>query len=142
MEANTCGAGKTDRRGAVASTGAPVHLHSIWINFAANECDRTMEQVIYGPNVDINKKKLQHVHDVMSLVLGVGAGVLTLESIWGFLMYTAGLTLTNVVFYIFVCAGRPRGYFPKPVQGIFVDGILGNLAGYVMMWCLVYALVK
>lgn len=101
-----------------------------------------MEQVIYGPNVDINKKKLQHVHDVMSLVLGVGAGVLTLESIWGFLMYTAGLTLTNVVFYIFVCEGRPSAYFRKPVQEIFVDGILSNLAGYVMMWCLVYALVK
>lgn len=101
-----------------------------------------MELVIYGPNVDANKRKLQHIHDIMSLVLGVSAGVLTLESLWGFGVYVLGLTLTNAVFYIYVCQGQAGAFFHKPVQEVFVDGLLGNLAGFVMMWCLVYALVK
>lgn len=101
-----------------------------------------METLLYGPNVDANKRKLQHVHDVMSLVLGAGAGVLTLESAWGFLMYLAGLTATNGVFYLYVCEGRAGGFFQQPLKEIFVDGMLSNLAGFVMMWCLVYALVK
>ncbi|CAH6722385.1 ER membrane protein complex subunit 6 [[Candida] jaroonii] len=96
----------------------------------------------YGPNVESNKKNLQYIHDVMCLSLGVGAGVLSLESLYGFLFYIVGMTLTNVGFIIVCCEGKPKEFYRNPLQQIFLDGLQGNIAGFVMMWCLVYALVK
>lgn len=97
---------------------------------------------LYTPNIDANRKKLQHVHDVVSLTLGVVAGVLALESLHGFLFYVAGLTVVNTVFVAVACEGQVARFFPNSWYDVFVTGISTNLAGYVMMWCLVYALVK
>lgn len=93
-------------------------------------------------SIEANKKKLQHVHDIMALALGVGAGVLTLESVYGFLFYIIGFTLTNLVFYQICCQGRVKEFFRKPLHEVFIDGIASNVAGFLMMWCLVFALVK
>lgn len=93
-------------------------------------------------NMEANKKKLQHVHDIMALALGVGAGVLTLESLYGFLFYALGITLTNAAFYVVCCQGKADEFFRSPLQEIFIDGIPSNIAGFTMMWCLVFALVK
>lgn len=101
-----------------------------------------METICYGQSIDINKKKLQHIHDILSLVLGIGSGILTLESISGFLFYIIGFTLTNLAFYTVCCQGQPKTFFKNPIKEIFIDGVFSNIAGYIMMWCLVYALVK
>lgn len=98
--------------------------------------------IYYGPSVELNKKKLQYVHDVMCLWLGVGAGILSLESLYGFIFYLAGMTVTNVGFILVCCEGKPKQFFRQPIKQVFVDGIQGNIAGYIMMWCLVYALVQ
>lgn len=100
------------------------------------------ETIIYPASLNVNKQKLQHVHDIASLVLGVGSGVLTLESLYGFAFYLVGFTLTNVVFYVVCCEGQPKRFFTNPLQQVFLDGIFGNVSGFIMMWCLVYALVK
>ncbi|EAZ63949.1 hypothetical protein PICST_52049 [Scheffersomyces stipitis CBS 6054] len=100
------------------------------------------DTIYYTPSIESNKQKLQHVHDIASLVLGVGSGVLTLESAYGFIFYVVGITLTNLLFYLICCEGQPHKFFKKPVQEVFLDGVLTNVAGYIMMWCLVYALVK
>lgn len=100
------------------------------------------ETIYYGPNVEVNRKKLQYVHDVMCLWLGVGAGILSLESIYGFLFYVVGMSLTNIGFILVCCEGAPKTFFRDPIKQVFLDGLLGNIAGYIMMWCLVYALVK
>lgn len=93
-------------------------------------------------NINTNKQKLQYIQDVASLVLGVVAGIITLESLNGFLFFFAGLSLTNAAFYLLCGQGKIQKFFQNPFQEIFVQGIAGNLPGYIMMWCLVYALVK
>lgn len=100
------------------------------------------ETIFYIASIEANKKKLQHVHDIMSLALGVGAGVLTLESIYGFLFYITGFTIVNFAFHQICCQGKAKEYFRKPFHEIFVDGVASNVAGFLMMWCLVFALVK
>ncbi|ODV69162.1 hypothetical protein HYPBUDRAFT_105679 [Hyphopichia burtonii NRRL Y-1933] len=100
------------------------------------------EVIYYLPSIESNKKKLQHIHDVMSLALGVGAGVLTLESLYGFLFYVVGLSISNAAFFVICCRSEPSRFFGSPLQDIFISSLVGNVAGYVMMWCMVYALVK
>lgn len=100
------------------------------------------ETIFYGPNVEVNKKKLQYVHDMMCLWLGVGAGILSLESVHGFMFYILGMTIVNLGFIVVCCESHPYRFFRDPLKQIFVDGLQGNIAGYIMMWCLVYALVK
>lgn len=96
------------------------------------------EIVYYGPSVELNQKKLKYIHDIMSLSLGVAAGVLSLESIWGFIFYVVGITLVNLGFAVVCCEGDVSKFYRFPGKEIFWDG-MGNVAGYVMMWCLVYA---
>ncbi|KAK6454925.1 Rab5-interacting protein-domain-containing protein [Scheffersomyces xylosifermentans] len=98
--------------------------------------------IYYNPSIDANKQKLQHVQDIASLALGVGAGVLTLESAYGFIFYFVGLTVANFLFYSICCENQPKKFFVKPLQDVYLAGIFTNIAGYIMMWCLVYALVK
>ena len=88
------------------------------------------QKFYYQPSIEANKQKLQHVHDVASLALGVGSGILTLES------------MNDLLFYIICGEGRPSKYFKNPLQEVFISGVFSNIPGFIMMWCLVYALVK
>lgn len=101
-----------------------------------------MDPLYFEPNITANKHKLQRVQDVASLALGVGCGVLGLESLNGFWFYLVGFSLSNFSFYMLCCQGSPEEFFKNPLKEIFVDGLFTSLAGYVMMWCLTYALVK
>lgn len=78
----------------------------------------------------------------MSLSLGVGAGTLGLESLHGFFFFLVGITISNHAFYKYVCEGEPETFFEKPVREIFLDGVVTCMPGFIMMWCLTYALVK
>lgn len=100
------------------------------------------QKFYYQPSIEANKQKLQHVHDVASLALGVGSGILTLESMNGFIFYLIGITVINLLFYIICGEGRPSKYFKNPLQEVFISGVFSNIPGFIMMWCLVYALVK
>ncbi|EGW35413.1 uncharacterized protein SPAPADRAFT_58629 [Spathaspora passalidarum NRRL Y-27907] len=100
------------------------------------------DEAYSNANIKSNKDKLQHVQDITSLVLGIASGILTLESIHGFLLYVIGLTLANGLFYVICGEGKIDKYFKSPIQEVFVSGIVGNMPGFVMMWCLVYALVS
>ncbi|KAG7662740.1 uncharacterized protein J8A68_003728 [[Candida] subhashii] len=100
------------------------------------------EILYYPPSIEVNKHKLQHVQDITSLVLGIGSGILTLESFNGFIFYFVGLTIANGLFYIICGEGQANKFFKKPLQEIFINGLLGNVPAFIMMWCLVYALVK
>lgn len=102
----------------------------------------TVEPIYYAPNIEANKKKLQDVRDRSVLVLGLGAGILTLESLYGFAFYFAGITFANAVFYLICCGKGPKQYFANPLLEIFVSGVVADIPGFVMMWCLLFALVK
>ncbi|SGZ56966.1 CIC11C00000003653 [Sungouiella intermedia] len=101
-----------------------------------------MDPLYFPPNILANKQKLQRLQDVMSLALGVGAGVLCLESLNGFFFFLVTFSLSNLSFFLLCCEGKPESFFQNPWKEIFLDGISSSLAGYVMMWCLTYALVK
>lgn len=99
------------------------------------------EELIYDANVQSNFLKLQRVNDVMALALGTSAGIIRLEALYGFLFYGLGLLITNTVFLVVCCEGKARTFFRTPVKDIFVNPLALNIAGFVMMWCLTYALV-
>lgn len=100
------------------------------------------ETKLYKPNVDFNKQQLQTQQDVMCLALGVAAGVLGLESLAGVALYLVGMTLANLSFYLLCCEGKPELFFASPIKEIFVEKLPTGVAGFVMMWCLTFALVK
>lgn len=100
------------------------------------------EIISYQHNINANKLKLQKVQHILCLVLGIGSGILTLESLPGFLFYFGGITLCNAAFYFVCCEGKPKLFFTNVVQEVFFDGLFQNIAGYIMMWCLTYTLVK
>lgn len=100
------------------------------------------ERLLYQPNIEHNYKKLLHLHSIMTLALGTGAGILTFESFQGFVAYFVGLTITNMVFYTVCCKGQANSFFESPVKEIFISSMPENLPGFIMMWCLVYALVN
>lgn len=102
----------------------------------------TVEKLQWSAAIEANQKKLQHVHDVMSLVLGTACGVLTLEAFTGAAFFVAATTLVNGGFYLVCCGGNGSKFFLSPVKEIFVDTLGSSVAGFVMMWCLVYALVR
>lgn len=102
-----------------------------------------MEQPIYyTANIEANQRKLQRVRDIACLALGTGAGILTLESYYGFGFYIVGITVVNAAFWTVCCEGRSHRYFTNPAHEIFLKGVVTDIPGFVMMWCLVYALVK
>lgn len=98
--------------------------------------------IYFEPNIAVNKQKLQRVQDVMSLALGVSAGILNLESVYGFLFFLVAFSLSNLAFYLECCKGEADKYFESPSRQIFLDGLFPALSGYVMLWCLTYALVN
>ncbi|KAK6200131.1 Rab5-interacting protein-domain-containing protein [Scheffersomyces amazonensis] len=101
-----------------------------------------MPDIIYPPSIQSNHQKLQRAQDIASLVLGIGAGILTLESAYGFSFYLVGITITNGMFFAVCCQNQPDKFFTNPIRDIFFEGIFSNVPGFIMMWCLVYALVK
>ncbi|ODQ80670.1 hypothetical protein BABINDRAFT_12801 [Babjeviella inositovora NRRL Y-12698] len=97
--------------------------------------------VKYGPWIQLNQKSLQHIHDIASLGLGTAAGILRLESLWGFALFLGGMTAVNGCIWFLLTEGKPGQYFENPQQLIFLNGLGSGVAGYAMMWCLVSALV-
>lgn len=101
-----------------------------------------MELSTFGPNISTNKQKLQRIQDILALSLGAAAGIIGLESMWGFLFYILGITLGNIFFFL-ICSGTSsESYFQSPFKEVLLDGMLSSISGFVMVWCLVYALVK
>lgn len=97
---------------------------------------------LYAPHVASNKQKLRRLQDVMSLALGVAAGAMALESMYGFGFFLIGITAVNAFFYGICCAGTAGAFYTSPMWEIFVEGVGSSVAGYIMMWCLTYTLVK
>lgn len=104
-----------------------------------------MSVIHFLPNIEENKRKLGSVQDITSLSLGVGAGIIAPDPIYGFLLYVIGYTLSNLSFYV-ICSkgieGKAGEFFKNPIREIFIENLLHNIPEFIMMWCLIYALVK
>lgn len=99
-----------------------------------------MSVTVYPANVAVNVAKFNKVNDLSGLINGAACGILQLEGIAGFLYYAVSYLVVNLLFVIICCQGTPTKFF----QGylVFINGFVGNIAGFIMMWCLTGALVK
>ncbi|EDO15777.1 hypothetical protein Kpol_478p13 [Vanderwaltozyma polyspora DSM 70294] len=92
-------------------------------------------------NVSSNKKTLLYLLDSTSLVFGIGAGILQLESIYGFLMFFCCYFVVSTIFIAYICKFKPSKYYVNPIQEIYFDSLFRELAGFVMAWTFSYAFV-
>ena len=127
------------------SNGLKVHTSHYYSSSVVSGTPYEMsavEKLQWGAAIDANRSKLLHVHDVMSLVLGTACGILALEAYTGAAFFVATTTLVNAGFYMVCCEGKGSRFFQSPIKEIFIDTLGSSVAGFVMMWCLVYALVR
>lgn len=92
-------------------------------------------------NVAANKKRLLRLQDSTSLVIGLGAGLLQLESLNGFYMFIGSYTSIGILYVLWICQLQPSRYYQSPVQEIFLESFFRELMGFVMAWTFSYALV-
>ncbi|EHK16374.1 uncharacterized protein TRIVIDRAFT_41202 [Trichoderma virens Gv29-8] len=106
---------------------------------------------IVQDSVAHNTKTLTNLHSLTASLFGVGAGILGLESYYGFLFYIAFSITTSVLFYIFQLApsslaeGRgvlDSGRYYKGALELWTSGIFNGLPGFILTWTLFYGLVR
>ncbi|KAM0245052.1 related to ER membrane protein complex subunit 6 [Fusarium torulosum] len=98
-----------------------------------------------------NTKALSNLHSLTASLFGVTAGVLGLESYYGFLIYIVFSFITTFLFYFLKVAPEslPKGHAPldpsRFFRGLFdfwVGGIFNGISGFVLTWTLFYGLVR
>ena len=93
-----------------------------------------------------------------SLLLGVSAGILGLESTNGFIFYVVGTCIVSLMIHFILVEGQPWKYFPGSGDGgrggndasggawreiWFGGGVLGEaLSGYVLGWAGVGGVIR
>ncbi|AMD22792.1 HHR023Cp [Eremothecium sinecaudum] len=92
-------------------------------------------------SITFNNKQLRYVQDMTTLAFGCGAGILQLESLEGFAMFFVSYIAVGFLFMIWLCQGEPSKYFSNPVQDVFFSSLVRELAGFIMAWTFVYALL-
>ncbi|KAM0437413.1 hypothetical protein ACHAPT_001775 [Fusarium lateritium] len=98
-----------------------------------------------------NSKALSNLHSLSASLFGVSAGVLGLESYYGFLIYFVFSFITTLLFYILKVAPEsiPKGHAPldpsRFYRGFFdfwISGMFNGISGFVLTWTLFYGLVR
>lgn len=97
---------------------------------------------------------LTTLHNLTASLFGIGAGILGLESYFGFLFYFFFSLLTSILVYAFrvrpgiieeaqsgnASAGMQR-YFRGGME-LWTGGLIEGLSGFVLTWTLFYGLVR
>ncbi|TFB06348.1 hypothetical protein CCMA1212_002358 [Trichoderma ghanense] len=98
-----------------------------------------------------NTKTLTNLHSLTASLFGVSAGILGLESYYGFLYYIALSITTSLLFYVFKLApgslaeGRSvldTGRYYKGALELWTSPIFNGLPGFILTWTLFYGLVR
>ncbi|KAK2682636.1 ER membrane protein complex subunit 6-like [Fusarium oxysporum f. sp. vasinfectum] len=96
-------------------------------------------------------KALSNLHSLTASLFGVSAGVLGLESYYGFLVYIIFSFITALLFYALKVAPEslPKSHAPldpsRYYRGLFefwFGGIFNGVSGFVLTWTLFYGLVR
>ncbi|KAK9456808.1 Rab5-interacting protein-domain-containing protein [Dipodascopsis uninucleata] len=93
-----------------------------------------------GESVKHNTKAIYTIRSVTSLIFGVTAGILGLESYYGFVFYLAGTLFVSLLMFIFLANGSPKEYFMTS-QEIWTRDAFTGLSSYMLSWTLFYGLV-
>ncbi|KAF4976930.1 hypothetical protein FZEAL_6465 [Fusarium zealandicum] len=98
-----------------------------------------------------NTKALSNLHSLSASLFGVSAGILGLESYWGFLVYFALSFITTLLFYVLKVAPEslPKGHAPldpsrfyRGFADFWISGMFNGISGFVLTWTLFYGLVR
>ncbi|KFA61662.1 hypothetical protein S40285_07830 [Stachybotrys chlorohalonatus IBT 40285] len=98
-----------------------------------------------------NTKSLSTLHSLAASLFGVSAGILGLESYYGFLGYLLFSTSTTFLFYLVKVApqslaeGRAfldTGRYYRGVFEFWTSGMFNGLSGFILTWTLFYGLVR
>ncbi|KAH3899047.1 related to ER membrane protein complex subunit 6 [Saccharomycodes ludwigii] len=93
-------------------------------------------------SIQYNNQKLQYVQDATSLFSGCCCGILQLESLNGFTFFIIQYVSVAILFVIILCkGGKITNYFLNPIQDLIIENLFRELAGFLMTWTFVYALV-
>jgi len=104
---------------------------------------------VVNENIAHNTQILATLHNTTASLFGVGAGILGLESYYGFLFYFIFSFLTSFLVYLFrvrpavVKAGEKdfSRFFKSDIE-LWTGGLLEGLSGFVLTWTLFYGLVS
>ena len=92
-------------------------------------------QEAYASNLSV----IQSTRAILAIVAGISAGVLGLESLWGFGFYFLISTLLSLSIYI-LTLGSPTLYFTAPQQ-LWIQDVFSNLFSYVLFWTLAFGML-
>ncbi|KAH8815131.1 Rab5-interacting protein-domain-containing protein [Xylogone sp. PMI_703] len=104
---------------------------------------------VVNENIAHNTKVLSTLSNTTASLFGIGAGILGLESYYGFLFYFIFSFLTSFLVYLFrvrpaiVNAGeKDFSRFFKSGMDLWTGGLVEGLSGFVLTWTLFYGLVS
>ncbi|KIW86993.1 uncharacterized protein Z519_12458 [Cladophialophora bantiana CBS 173.52] len=78
-----------------------------------------------------NTRTLSNIRSISGLLLGIAAGILGLESLYGFAFYLFANTLISALFYFLLARGAPQKYFAGTAgsRGLNENGKKGRNEG-------------
>jgi len=82
-------------------------------------------------SIQHNTRTLSNIRSISGLLLGIAAGILGLESLYGFGFYLLSNTLISILFYFLLAKGTPQRYFAGSAgsRGLNGDGKTGRNEG-------------
>ncbi|KAK7203211.1 Rab5-interacting protein-domain-containing protein [Myxozyma melibiosi] len=87
-----------------------------------------------------NTKAVYYIRSVTSTIFGVGAGILGLESYFGFLFYFAGTAYVSLLMFFILAKGKPAEFFTSPSY-VWTGNAFTGLTSFVLTWTMLYGLV-
>lgn len=84
-----------------------------------------------GPAILDNNNVLTRARHAIALAAGATAGVLQLESFYGFGVFVAAMALASVALFALTAGSNKQ---------VLYTGVLASLPGFVLSWVLVYSL--
>lgn len=100
---------------------------------------------------------MSNIRSISGLLLGISAGILGLESLYGFLFYLVGSCVVSTLFHFILAQGKPDTYFAgsgarsedgKRGHGAWREIWLGGglfteaLSGFVLGWAGVGGVIR
>ncbi|KAJ9603060.1 hypothetical protein H2200_012355 [Cladophialophora chaetospira] len=82
-------------------------------------------------SIQHNTRTLSNIRSISGLLLGIAAGILGLESLYGFGFYLLSNTLISLLFYFLLAEGKPQRYFAGSAgsRGLNENGKVGRNHG-------------
>ncbi|EXJ54767.1 hypothetical protein A1O7_10108 [Cladophialophora yegresii CBS 114405] len=82
-------------------------------------------------SIQHNTRVLSNIRSISGLLLGIAAGILGLESLYGFAFYLVSNTLISLLFYFLLAKGTPQRYFAGSAgsRGLNENGKPGRNSG-------------